>query len=184
LTALKGAPMKKTSVSSLVKYLFPPIDNLAKELVLILAGVVIAVFERNIWIALMLFVLAAFDFVPDILKIHRFLSQINYLKGRKEMDSILADFDCASEHMDGQLKIGKKYIFGKKSGYVLSYDDMKKLHHFIRKKYGRKRFIEAFSLEGNKIKLCKVNDTEKMLMEAEKVMAIVKELVPEAEISA
>ncbi len=177
--------MKKSSVSSLVKYLFPPVDNLAKELVLVAAGVVIAVVERNIWVTLVLLLLAAFDFVPDIVKIMRFFSQVSYLKGRNEMTAILADFASAEEHMDGELKIGKKYIFGKRSGYILSYDDMKKLHHFVRKKYGnkRKRFIEAFSFEDNKIKLCKVSDTEKMLKGADEVMHIVKELAPDAEIS-
>lgn len=177
--------MKKANITSLVKYLFPPIDNLAKELILIAAGIIIAVVEKNIIIMLLLFLLAAFDFIPDIVKISRFLSQVRYLKSRNEIEDILKDFESSEEHMEGQLRLGKKYIFGKKSGYILKYDNMKKLHHFIRRKYGhkRKRFVEAFSFEGDKIKLCKVNDTEKMLKEAEQIMYIVNEFAPKAEIT-
>jgi len=87
--------------------------------------------------------------------------------------------------MNGQLKIGKKYIFGKKSGFIVSYDDIKKIHHFVRKKYGyrKKRFVEVFTFEGDKIKLSKVNDNEKSAMQAEQVMLIVSELAPKAEVT-
>ncbi len=176
--------MKKTTVSAVAKYLFPPIDNLWKGLIFIVAGIIIALLESNLWLFVLLFVLALFDFVPDIVKISRFLSQIRYLKGRREMEEILEDFSGAEEYMDGQLKIGKKYAFGKKSGSIVSYRDIKKIHHFTRKKYGyrNKRFIEVFTYEGEKIKLSKVNDNDEALKQAENAVIIIKNLSSKAEI--
>ncbi|MBR4071929.1 MAG: hypothetical protein IKK26_05185 [Clostridia bacterium] len=177
--------MKKKSASAVVNYLFPPVDNLWKGLIFIASGIIIAILESNIWLFLLLLLLSLFDFASDIVKISKFLSQIRYLKSRKEFDSILEDFESAKDYMDGQLRIGNKYIFGKKSGSLVSYDDIKKIHHFSRKKYGyrKKRFIEVFTLEGEKIKLSKVNDTNEAIKQSEIVLGIVKELAPKAEVS-
>ncbi len=177
--------MKKVKVSSLVKYLFPPMDNLFKGLIFIAAGIILSMIESNIWLLVLLCAIALFDFVPDIYKISDFLSQIKDLKKENKIDYVFSDFLSSESCMEGQLRIGKKYIFGKKSGRVVSYTDLQKAHHFIRKRYGYKqqRFVEVFTSEGDKIKLSKVSDNEKMIAEAEAVMSRIKILAPEADVS-
>ncbi len=178
--------MKKASLSSVVGYLFPPVDNLIKGVIILAAGIVTTVLERNPYIMIIFALLAIIELIPDIAKIARFLSQINYYKSRKEIKDIISDFAEAKDHMNSQLKIGKKYIFGKKAGRIVPYSDIKKMHHFVRinYSYSRKRFIEIFTLEGTKVKLCKVGDTEELKSMADDVLVRVRELAPDAEISA
>ena len=177
--------MKKKSVSSLVKYLFPPMDNLLKGLIFVVAGSVLAMVESNIWLLVIMAAIALFDFIPDIYKVSDCLSQIKDLKKSDAIDDVITDFASAEKHLGDEIRIGEKYVFGKKSGRVVSYTDIDKVHHFVRNRYGykRKRFVEIFTLEGVKIKLSKVSDNKENEAEAELVVKKIKEIAPKAEIT-
>ncbi len=169
--------MMKKSVSSLVKYLFPPMDNLFKGLFFVVAGIILAMVESNLWLLVLLTAIALFDFIPDIYKISDCLSQIKELKKTGEIDGVLADFESAEKHLDDEIRIGSKYVFGKKSGRVVKYEEITKVHNFIRNRYGykRKRFVEIFTLEGIKVKLSKVSDNKESAAEADLVVDRIKE---------
>ncbi|MBQ7835703.1 MAG: hypothetical protein IJ389_00430 [Clostridia bacterium] len=177
--------MKKTSVSSLVSYLFPPIDNLLKSIIVLAAGIAVTLLENNLWVMAVFIALAVIEFIPDAAKIIRFFSAVSYLRSRKEMDEVLKDFADSTAKMDGKVRVGKKYIFGKKCGAVIAYDDIRRAHHFIRKNYGysQKRFVEIFTLDGGKHKLCKVNANDTTLTEAQQLMELLKERAPKADVA-
>ncbi len=176
--------MKKASLSSLISYLFPPIDNFYKGGLIILIGIATLILDTTPWILLVCLILGIYEILPDAAKIIRFLGDINYLKTRKEMNSILEDFAEAESFMNGNVRVGKSYIFGKKSGAVIKYADIDRAHHFIRKNnsYRVKRFIEIFTFDDTKIKLCKVSSNDKNIEACEKIMHIIKERNPKADV--
>ena len=64
--------------------------------------------------------------------------------------------------MNNNVRVGESYIFGKKSGKLIKYSDIDCAHHFVRKNnyYKVNRFIEIFTFDGSRIKLCKVSGTD------------------------
>ena len=177
--------MKNANYSVLINYLFPPLDNFITGGLIMLVGIIVLILESNLWIFAICLILGIYEILPDLSKIRRFLNQVNVLKSSKDMHVVLEDFKNADEHLNGNVLLGDNYIFGKKCGKVIKYSDIRRAHHFVRKnvRYGTKRFIEIFTFDGSKDKLCKLAATEDMLAEVENVMALIKEKAPDAQVS-
>ena len=176
--------MKKNTSRSLSRYLFPPIDNILKGLLILVAGIAVTILENSLWVMAVFAVLALMEAVSDISKISRFISQIKYIRSGKEYDDILEDYDNSTEYLDGKVKAGTRYIFGKKCGSVIEYSGIRFAHCITRKNYGyaNNLFVEIITTDGSRHKLCKLHANDKTAALANSFMKELKARSPEADI--
>ena len=166
------------------KFLFPPIDNIVKALIILAAGAAVTVLENSPWVMAVFVILAFMKAVSDMGKISRFTSQIKYLKSGKKYAEATEDFNNGRNMLSGKVVAGERYIFGKKCGALIAYDDIRFAHVIIRKNYGYSKtlFVEIITLDSSRHKLCKLSATDENARAANEFMKELRNLAPKADV--
>ena len=141
----------------LKKYIRPGVGTLILGGVLIAIGVCVAV-SVSIGAGLIMLALALLCNIGTIIELSRWSDTLKIFEQSGLMDEAVANFNAAIPHLDGELLLGEKYLFGKRSGLILSYNEIRNAHQYIHKTNFAEdsRKLRVVLTSGKSIDLCKL----------------------------
>ncbi len=86
-------------------------------------------------------------------------AMIKFLKRNNIYDEAISDFSTAASFSNDSIRLGNKFVFGKKCCTVLRYTDICRVYQYIRKVnfIERNRWLKAVDKDGETWTLCKLD---------------------------
>jgi hypothetical protein len=104
---------------------------------------------------LLLGILFASGTVWGLIKIRK---QITALRQSGELEAVLDDYDKSQSYAEGNLRLGEKYVFGRRTSTLVAYDQIDRLYQSIHKTNFAedRRMLCARLTDGKRRNLCKL----------------------------
>ena len=104
-----------------------------------------------------------------------FSKQIKQMEDDGSLNRALSEFATGMFWFEGNLKLGDTYIFGKKSGICLSYDQITKIYQYVHKTNGVENYrsIKVVTPDANVHELCKIRLRGKADTEVQHVVGVI-----------
>ena len=106
--------------------------------------------------------------------------QLDALEESGELPAILADFSQSYSLVDGKVRLGQRYVFGRKTGALVRYEDIQKIYQYIQ----RYMFIETYrdlryvNPKGKVKSLCQLKRGKKSQDDVLKIMGFIQKKNP------
>ena len=169
----------------LKRYLQPKFGPLSIGIVWLAAGIAGMVALDGEIIALAIGVLfAALAAGPLLLKLIRLNKQIKELEEAGKLSYVLEDFFIADSYVNDYIRMGDTYIFGRMTGTMVRYDEIKKAFQYVHKR----NFSESsrgikVRIKGHRtLELTKLPTRGKGNADLEKIMAKIASVNPKAKL--
>lgn len=106
------------------------------------------------------------------------------IKNSDNQELLVNDFEQSQEVLNGQLRLGMKYIFGKHSNRLLKYEDISQAYIYVHKTNGieNERKLRVIDSHQQTIDLCKLKARGKNMDELESVINYLLTRNPEIKI--
>lgn len=101
---------------------------------------------------------------------------VKELEARGELERVLADFGSGRFFAKDKIRVGNFYLFGKKKGQVVRYEDIRQIYQSIRKRNGAEvsRTLQYVNTQGKTLTLCDLQLREKSNDDMMQIMMIIK----------
>ena len=106
----------------------------------------------------------------------KFQAYIQEIESSGELYLLLADFSHSYSMVDDNVRIGEKYIFGKKAGRPASYNDISKVYQSVHKTnfVEDRRHLEAVLTNGKICTLCNLKTGGESDEDVSKIMGYIR----------
>ncbi|MBO4939105.1 MAG: hypothetical protein J6J51_07765 [Clostridia bacterium] len=93
-----------------------------------------------------------------------------------ELGRVLSDFESAQSYIKGKLRVGSYYLFGKKKGQVVRFEDIRQIWQTVHKRNGIEshRTLQYIDRQGKTQTLCDLQSREKSNDELIQIMTLIK----------
>ena len=110
----------------------------------------------------------------------KFQASIQEMGSTGELQLLLADFSRSCSMVGDNVRVGERYIFGKKKGYPVSYNDISKVYQSIHKTnfIEDSRSLEAVLTNGKVCTLCDLKTGGKSDEDVSKIMGYIRQQNP------
>ena len=109
--------------------------------------------------ALLIFgIFAALASISPIRSIRGISEFLEGARSRNELDAVLLDFETAQSLCGDKIRMGEKYIYGKKTGGIYDYNQIRKVYQYIHKTNFAedRRELRAETIDGKTKTLCRL----------------------------
>lgn len=110
----------------------------------------------------------------------KFQTYIQEMESSGKLQLLLADFSRSCSMIGDNVRVGEKYIFGKKKGRPVSYNDISKVYQNIHKTnfVEDSRYLEAVLTNGTTCILCDLKTGGKSDEDVSKIMGYIRQQNP------
>lgn len=101
---------------------------------------------------------------------------VRELEAKGELERVLADFEGGKSFVKDKIRVGNSYLFGKRKGQIVRYEDIRQIYQSIRKRNGAEtsRTLQYVNAQGKTLTLCDLQLREKSNEDMMKIMMIIK----------
>ena len=98
------------------------------------------------------------------------------LENSGELGRLLSDFGAAQSFVDGKIRLGQTYIFGKGQGHWITYGEIRQVYQYVHKKnfVENGRQLRCVNSQGKTLTLCDLKLKGKSDEDVYKIVAIIK----------
>lgn len=127
--------MENEQKKALRKYLWTPAP-FGLAVLLLVIGLVFGLLApaEAVFLALPFVVLAAVVVIPGVMNRSRMSRQLKALEQSGALRSVLRDFAQSESFFKNELRVGDTYLFGKKYGLMVRYDQIEKIYQKVQKR--------------------------------------------------
>lgn len=163
------------------KYLQPS-SILAVVGVIVLIFGIVTVIEG--WIGLLFLAVGGLLVWLGISNIKDFHKILNDLTQSGQIQYVIEDFSGSVSMIKDYIRVGKRYLFGKKSGLIVAYGDIKKIYQHIHKTNGieDRRELRYVDIHGRTHTLCSLLIRDKSKDELIQLLNIILQKNPNVQI--
>ena len=170
--------MNPATIKDVEKYLKPGQGWTVTAIVfLVLAPIYLAGLP---WMSLFCLAIAALFFWLAYSAKKKLRALMTDMEATGEQGRILQDFAAAQSVFNGELRVGHHYLFGKGSGIVLRYGEIKQIYQHVQRSYfiETARTLQYVNLNGKTKVLCKIPLRDKGKDQVLQLMAFIQSKNP------
>ncbi len=163
------------------KYLRPSVGGLVAGgffLALGIAGLFIA--ESPLGMLALMALFALICGLSTVLKLARLNRKLNDMEAEGRLEQLIGEFEGAKPFLKDAVRLGQTHIFGKRSGNLVPYTDIRRIYQYIHKTNFAEdsRELRATCADGKDYTLCRLPLRGKQSEEVGKIVTIITAIQP------
>lgn len=164
---------------TLEKYLRPSSALTVIGVILLAFGIVIGA-AGAVLVLLLELVVGALLLWVGLSPVKTLKKQLEELETQGRLPGVIREFESGKQFLKDKLRLGPTYILGKKSGVVLTYDQVKKIYQHVHRTnfVEDRREIRVETTEGKIISLCPLPLKGKGDEELVRIISVIKTMNP------